>query len=75
MTSQFKGIYAATIVPLKKNKKIDKKSFSKHIKNVSNTKGIKGLLINGHAGENFTLCDDEQIKLVKLAKKDKKKRY
>ena len=73
MTSQFKGIYAATIVPLKKNKKIDKKSFSKHIKNVSNTKGIKGLLINGHAGENFTLGDDEQIKLVKLAKKNKKK--
>ena len=71
MNNNFKGIYAATVVPLKKNKSLDQNSLSKHIKEVINTKGIKGLLLNGHAGENFTLNINEQIKVVEIAKKFK----
>jgi 4-hydroxy-tetrahydrodipicolinate synthase len=69
MIEKFKGIYAATVVPLKKNKSIDLNALSKHVKEVINTDGIKGLLLNGHAGENFTLNKDEQIKVVKISKK------
>ena len=69
MIEKFKGIYAATVVPLKKNKSIDLNALSKHVKEVINTVGIKGLLLNGHAGENFTLNKDEQIKVVKISKK------
>lgn len=71
MNNNFKGIYAATVVPLKKNKSLDQNGLSKHIKDVINTKGIKGLLLNGHAGENFTLNINEQIKVVEIAKKFK----
>ena len=69
----FKGIYAATIVPLKKDKSINKNYLKKHFKEIINIKGIKGLLINGHAGENFTLSENEQIEVVKIAKKNKTK--
>lgn len=69
MIQKFKGIYAATVVPLKKNKSIDLNALSKHVREVINTDGIKGLLLNGHAGENFTLNKDEQIKVIKISKK------
>ena len=69
----FKGIYAATIVPLKKDKSINKNYLKKHLKEIINIKGVKGLLINGHAGENFTLSEKEQIEVVKIAKKNKTK--
>ena len=71
MTKNLKGIYAATVVPLKKNKSINEIALKNHIKNIINTNGIKGLLLNGHAGENFTLNIDEQIKVIKIAKKYK----
>ena len=71
MTKNLKGIYAATVVPLKKNKSINISALSNHIKDIIKTKGIKGLLLNGHAGENFTLSVNEQIKVIEIAKKYK----
>ena len=71
MTKILKGIYAATVVPLKKNKSINEIALKNHIKDIIKTNGIKGLLLNGHAGENFTLNMDEQIKVIKIAKKYK----
>ena len=71
MTKNLKGIYAATVVPLKKNESINKIALKNHIKDIIKTNGIKGLLLNGHAGENFTLNIDEQIKVIKIAKKYK----
>ena len=71
MTKNFKGIYAATVVPLKKNKSINKIALKNHIKDIIKTNGIKGLLLNGHAGENFSLNADEQIKVIEIAKKYK----
>ena len=40
----------------------------KHVKEISNVKGIRGLLVNGHAGENFTLSADEQIEVLNVIK-------
>jgi len=71
MTKNLKGIYAATVVPLKKNKSINEIALKNHIKDIIKTNGIKGLLLNGHAGENFTLNIDEQIKVIKIAQKYK----
>ena len=71
MTKNLKGIYAATVVPLKKNKSINKIALKNHIKDIIKTNGIKGLLLNGHAGENFILNVDEQIKVIEIAKKYK----
>ena len=73
MNEKFKGLYAATIVPLKKNRQINIIELKNHLKDIVNKKNIKGLLINGHAGENFSLTDKEQIVIVKIAKKIIKK--
>ena len=73
MISKFKGIYAANIVPLKTDKSIDTEHLAKHVRDISNVKGIKGLLVNGHAGENFTLSANEQIQLLKIIKQSIKK--
>ena len=68
MNNNFKGIYAANIVPLKSDKSIDTENLIKHVKEISNVKGIRGLLVNGHAGENFTLSADEQIEVLNVIK-------
>ena len=73
MNSKFKGIYAANIVPLKTDKSIDTENLAKHVRDISNVKGIKGLLVNGHAGENFTLSANEQIQVLKIIKQSIKK--
>ncbi len=73
MNINFKGIYAANIVPLKIDKSIDKENLAKHVMEISNVKGIRGLLVNGHAGENFTLNANEQIQVLKIIKENIKK--
>ena len=73
MNINFKGIYAANIVPLKSDKSIDAENLIKHVKEISDVKGIRGLLVNGHAGENFTLSANEQIQLLKIIKQSIKK--
>lgn len=73
MKISFKGIYAANIVPLGSDKSIDTENLIKHVKEISNVEGIRGLLVNGHAGENFTLSADEQIQVLKIIKENIKK--
>ncbi len=69
MTNSFKGLYAANIVPLKKNKRINIPELKKHLADIVKQKYIKGLLVNGHAGENFTLSETEQLLVLSIAKK------
>ena len=64
----FNGIYAATIVPLEQDGTINKTILKDHIKELSNIQGMTGLLINGHAGENYILSQEEQIELVKITR-------
>ena len=59
-------IYNDSIVPLKTDKSIDTENLAKHVRDISNVKGIKGLLVNGHAGENFTLSANEQNQVLKI---------
>ena len=73
MDINFKGIYAANIVPLKSDKSIDVDNLVNHVIEISNTKGIKGFLVNGHAGENYTLSANEQVEVLKIIKKIIKK--
>jgi len=68
MTNSFKGLYAANIVPLNKNKTINIPELKKHLADILQQKHIKGLLVNGHAGENFTLSEKEQLLVLSIAK-------
>ena len=64
----YNGIYAATLCPLdSQGRYIDEAALAAHIKTVSDVDGIAGLLINGHAGENFAISRDEKRRVIEIA--------
>lgn len=62
------GVYAATICPMTPGGAVDETALGAHLKAVCKTDGMAGLLINGHAGENFAMTRDELLAVVKVAR-------
>lgn len=62
------GIHAATVVPMRTDFSVDEGALAAHIAAVSHVPGIRGLLINGHAGENFVLTREEKRRVVEIAR-------
>lgn len=46
---------------------IDEAALAAHIASVVSVPGIRGLLVNGHAGENFVLTLAEKLRVVEIA--------
>ncbi|MBR0971334.1 MULTISPECIES: dihydrodipicolinate synthase family protein [Bradyrhizobium] len=65
---RLRGIHAATIVPMTPHFEIDEPGLADHLASVASTPGINGLLVNGHAGENFVLSLAEKRRVVELAR-------
>jgi 4-hydroxy-tetrahydrodipicolinate synthase len=64
----FHGIYAATLCPLDASgRHLDEVALGRHLEEVAQIDGIAGLLVNGHAGENFLLSRDEKRRVVEIA--------
>ena len=63
----FHGIYTATICPLALDGSLDESALARHLEQAVATDGIVGVLINGHAGENFTLSRAEKKRVVEIA--------
>ncbi|MBV9076225.1 MAG: dihydrodipicolinate synthase family protein, partial [Methylobacteriaceae bacterium] len=63
-TSRLGGIHAATICPLNPGYDVDHAALARHVTQVAAVPGIDGLLINGHAGENFVLDAAEKARVV-----------
>ncbi|MGJ7612345.1 MULTISPECIES: dihydrodipicolinate synthase family protein [unclassified Variovorax] len=63
----FHGIYAATLCPLHDDGRIDEATLARHLDANARVPGMKGLLINGHAGENFTLSREEKRRVTEIA--------
>lgn len=66
--NRFHGIYTATICPLVANGGIDEAALAAHLVDAVATDGIVGVLINGHAGENFLLSRAEKKRVVEIAR-------
>lgn len=66
--ARFAGIYAATVCPLREDGSIDEAALARHVAQVAGVDGIRGLLINGHAGENFMLDRMEKKRVVEIAR-------
>lgn len=62
------GIHASTIVPMRADFSIDEEALARHLVSTTTVPGIRGLLVNGHAGENFVLTRDEKRRVVEIAK-------
>lgn len=67
-SDRLRGIHAATIVPMTPDFEIDEPRLGDHLAAVASTPGINGLLVNGHAGENFVLSLAEKRRVVELAR-------
>ena len=63
----FQGIYAATLCPLLDDGRIDEATLARHLEANAFVPGMKGLLINGHAGENFSLSREEKRRVCEIA--------
>ena len=66
--TRFSGIYAATLVPMLADGRIDEKSLCSHIEALAASDGLTGFLINGHAGENHQLSSQEKRIVVEAAR-------
>lgn len=64
----FGGIYAATVCPMDATGTIDTDALHAHHAAVLATEGMAGLLVNGHAGENFALERPELAQVVRTAR-------
>ena len=65
---RFAGVYAATVCPMLPDGEIDRASLRRHLRAVGAARGLAGLLVNGHAGENFTLSAEEQRTVLEEAR-------
>lgn len=68
ITERFRGVFAATVCPLRDDGAIDEHALAAHVSAVAGVDGIHGLLINGHAGENFMLSRDDKRRLTAIAR-------
>lgn len=64
----YNGIYTATICPMTADSAIDESALARHLADAVATDGVVGVLINGHAGENFTLTRAEKKRVVEIAR-------
>ena len=67
--TEFRGAYTALITPMKDSGEIDYDGFRKLIQ-FQITEGIDGIVPLGTTGENPTLDDDEEEKLINIAVKE-----
>ncbi|WP_245452229.1 dihydrodipicolinate synthase family protein [Bradyrhizobium forestalis] len=68
-SDRLRGVHAATIVSMTPDFEIDEAQLAAHLTAVAFTSGINGLLVNGHAGENFVLSRAEKRRVVELARR------
>ncbi len=67
--ARFHGIYASTVCPMTADGAIAYRDLESHIGEVAGCGGLKGLLINGHAGENAMLEREEAREVVATARR------
>ncbi|NYZ16516.1 dihydrodipicolinate synthase family protein [Azospirillum sp. RWY-5-1] len=63
----FDGVYVATVCPMRPDFAIDEDALAAHLQDAMATPGMRGVLINGHAGENFMLSREEKRRVVAIA--------
>lgn len=62
------GIHAATVCPMDMDGRIDTQALAAHLAQTCDTPGIRGLLLNGHAGEGHFLTLDERAQVITIAR-------
>jgi len=63
------GIHAATVCPMNDRYELDERALEDHLTHVGRHHGIRGLLVNGHAGENAQLTRDDKRTVTAAARR------
>lgn len=64
---RFHGIYPSTVLPMRADFSPDWESYARHTAHCTLRKDMAGVLMNGHAGENFVLSRAEKRRAVEVA--------
>jgi 4-hydroxy-tetrahydrodipicolinate synthase len=65
--TRFHGIYPSTVMPMRADFSPDWEAYARHTAHCTLRPGIAGVLMNGHAGENFVLSRAEKQRAVESA--------
>ncbi|MGG5818243.1 dihydrodipicolinate synthase family protein [Falsiroseomonas sp. HW251] len=65
--TRFHGIYPSTVLPMHGDFSADWDAYARHTAHCVLRPGIAGVLMNGHAGENFVLSRAEKKRAVEVA--------
>lgn len=63
----FHGIYPSTVLPMRGDYSVDWESYARHTEHCVLRDGMAGVLINGHAGENFCISREEKRRAVEVS--------
>jgi len=65
---RFHGIYPSTVLPMCADFSPDWEAYAKHTAHCVMRPGIRGVLINGHAGENYVITRAEKRRAVEVTR-------
>jgi 4-hydroxy-tetrahydrodipicolinate synthase len=64
----FHGIYPSTVLPMRADFSPDWEAYAVHTAHCVMRPGIRGVLINGHAGENYVISRAEKARAVEVTR-------
>jgi 4-hydroxy-tetrahydrodipicolinate synthase len=63
----FSGVMPANILPFKADLSIDEPAYRRHLRWLADTRGVTGLVVNGHASEVSSLSREERRRSLAIA--------
>src|SRR5213596_4200711 len=63
----FSGVMPANILPFKADLSIDEPAYRAHLRWLADTRGVTGIVANGHAAEVSSLSRDERRRALGIA--------
>jgi 4-hydroxy-tetrahydrodipicolinate synthase len=64
---RFSGVMPANILPFKADLSIDEPAYRRHLRWLADTRGVTGIVANGHASEVSSLSRDERVRSLAIA--------
>ena len=67
MSLRFSGIMPANLLPFTADLEIDERAYRRHLRGLADTRGVTGLVVNGHAAEVSSLTREERKRALAIA--------
>ena len=63
----FSGVMPANLLPFKADLSIDENAYRRHLRWLADTRGVTGIVANGHAAEVSSLSREERVRALAIA--------